>query len=210
MKPENTDTAVVIKDIHKTFGSKEVLKGVSAVIDYGERVCITGASGCGKTTLLKIICGITEPDRGTISGTRCKKSVVFQEPRLIPQMTAAANVELVIDRNIPAKERAKQAVEWLKLVELEADADKYPPEMSGGMQQRLAIARALAYDGEIMIFDEPFKAMDGAMKQRVISMCAEKTKGKTVIFVSHDEQEAKKFVSKILQMQDGILLSGQA
>lgn len=142
---------------------------------------LTGASGIGKTTLLAVISGLLKPSAGTVTTDQAKIGYIFQEPRLFPWMTALENVECVCDD----KERAKYYLDIL----LPDSSYKYPSELSGGMKQRVSIARALAYDCDLLLLDEPFKGLDDQTKQFTINTVLEYIKGKTAIMVSHDPKE---------------------
>lgn len=171
-----------LEKICKSFGDKEILKDFSLEIPDKSIVFLTGASGCGKTTLLKIIGGILNADSGTVSGAG-KISYLFQEPRLLPWKTALENVSLVSDK--------KTAAEYLSLVGLEKELSSYPNELSGGQRQRIAIARALAFKSDTILLDEPFQNLDKTLHDRLVKSFLEiylKEK-RTVIWVSHDSEE---------------------
>ena len=181
-----------INNISKAFGEKQVLRNVSADIPDTGIFAICAPSGSGKTTLLKILCSLDSPDSGTIEGIENKKlSVVFQEDRLLPWCTALENVELVCDE--------KRAKELLKSVELEDDINKKPNELSGGMCRRVALARALAFNGDILLLDEPFKGLDKDLKERIFKLVADYAKNHTVILITHDEEEMSR-ADKILKL----------
>ena len=135
-------------DIHKEFDGKKVLDGISLSVAAGECVCLTGASGCGKTTLLRIAAGLETADSGVRNiNAKTKIAVLFQEDRLLPWDTALSNITAVgVD--------ADRARYFLKRVGLENEADSYPDELSGGMKRRLSLARMLAYGGDLYLFDE--------------------------------------------------------
>lgn len=171
---------MLLKNVTKEYDGKRVLDGISLEIPERGIFGIFGASGQGKTTLIRIICGLEQPDGGEIIGTQgLKFSVVFQEDRLFPTLTALENVALVSDK--------ATAAEMLERVGLSESADKYPSELSGGMSRRTAIARALAYSGDAMILDEPFKGLEAELKERVGALIREYAQTKPVIIVTHDE-----------------------
>ncbi len=176
------------------------LRRVDLTIDEGEFVCLVGPSGCGKTTLLHLIAGFLQPSKGEIllQGARIKgpgsdRAVVMQHPTLMPWMTVYGNVEIgPRARGISASERHKVVDHYLELVGLSEFARRYPYELSGGMQQRVAVARALANDSQVLLMDEPFGALDALTREtmqlellRIWSLT-----GKTIIFVTHDVEEA--------------------
>ena len=181
--------------ISHSFGDNRVLCGVSLTLFPGQRLAVMAPSGQGKTTLLRIILGLLRPDVGSVENTFRKTGVVFQEPRLLPWRTAAENVNLVLgDR----KETLPRARELLQRLGLGEAGDKYPRELSGGMQQRASLARALAADGDLLILDEPFKAMDEALREQVIAL-VNQTKA-AILLVTHDEAEAKALGCEIIRL----------
>ena len=140
--------------------SSTVLDNISLSIAQGEFVCLLGASGCGKTTLLNLIAGLDVPTSGTIS-TNARTSLIFQEPALFPWLTAGKNIELALKAaGVERARRKEKAQELLRLVHLDKSYDQRPHELSGGMKQRVAIARALAQESKILLLDEPFAALD--------------------------------------------------
>lgn len=182
--------------LNKSFDSKIVLENFSAAFPNGMTTCIFGPSGCGKTTLMKILCGLLCPDSGEIFGIdpKGKKSVIFQEDRLLPQLTALSNVTAVCS-DMAAVEGA------LRLAELWDDRNMYPFELSGGMQRRLAIARAAAYNGSLFLMDEPFRGIDWERKERIIIALKKRLEGKTCIYITHDQEEAALFSDQILYVK---------
>jgi polar amino acid transport system ATP-binding protein len=196
---------VSIRDVHKSFGSFEVLKGVSMDVSKGEVVCIIGPSGSGKSTLLRCINALVAVDRGTIRvadyevhnlkkdkellALRREVSMVFQQYNLFPHKTALQNVMMapihVLKENKAEVETRARAL--LKKVRLEDKADSYPGELSGGQQQRVAIARALAMRPEIMLFDEVTAALDPETVKEVLVTIRELAEdGMTCILVTHE------------------------
>ena len=156
--------------ISHSYGDLPVLNNRDLTLNSGQRLALMGPSGCGKTTLLRIAMGLLKPTEGIVENTFRKTSVVFQEPRLLQWRTALENVNLVLG---DGKSTLETAGAFLEQVKLSDAADKYPRELSGGMQQRVAVARALAADGDLLILDEPFKAMDEALREQVIARVAE-------------------------------------
>ena len=159
-------------DIVKSYGDKKVLDGVSLRAERGKPICLFGPSGCGKTTLLNIAAGILKADSGTITKQGDRISYVFQEDRLLPHSTARENIML----------SAKNKEEFL---------DTYPDSMSGGMKKRTAIARAVAFDGDIFLLDEPFNGIDEKRKIKICECIKEAVKNKICIIVSHDRRDAE-------------------
>ena len=182
---------------YKNFsGAKEpefetVFDDFSMEINEGESIAVMGESGSGKTTLVKLLLGLIKPDSGSIEGLDDRRiSVVFQEDRLLPWYSAKENTELVLG-GINKSERHKKALELLEKTELEPAADKPIRELSGGMQRRVSIARALAFGGDMIILDEPLKGLDPELKARIAAVI--KAHFKTLLLITHDEDEARLF-----------------
>ena len=171
-----------LQNVSLSFGEQTVLQDISLTLSPGERIALTGPSGCGKTTLLRIAAGLQKMDSGSRSCTFQKPVVLFQEPRLLPWRTALQNVALVSS--------LEKAEFWLNRLGLLDAKDKCPAELSGGMQQRLSLARALARGGDLFLLDEPFKAMDPALCRDVMEAVAEATKDSSVLLITHDLEEA--------------------
>lgn len=179
----------------KRFGEKTVLCGQSFTFPSGKALCVIGESGCGKTTLLRILSGLSELDSGTVLRPEAI-SYSFQEPRLFPQLTALQNVCVTSDRNM--------AEQLLSALELSGEMDKYPDELSGGMRQRVSVARAIGAEAELYLFDEPTAALDVASSQRCIDLILNRLSGKSVIISTHSAlvQEACDIV---IQLENGML-----
>lgn len=182
-----------IENISKSFGGKQVLRNICADIPESGIFAVSGVSGSGKTTLLRILAGLEKPDSGTVSGLDGKKiSVMFQNDRLLPWLTALENVAVVCNRETAEK--------WLEKVELLPAADKKPNELSGGMCRRVALARALAFDGDVLLLDEPFKGLDSALRGRMIKSVEDFAQTRPVILITHDSDEAA-LAKKILTIE---------
>jgi NitT/TauT family transport system ATP-binding protein len=190
--------------VGKTFRSRgsEViaLDDIRLEVSAGEFLVIVGPSGCGKSTLLDLLGGLAEPTSGRIlvdgqpvTGPGLDRGVVFQQYALLPWRTAQGNVEFGLEaKHVPRRERAAKAREYLDLVGLGTFRDRYPHELSGGMKQRVAIARSLAFDPDVLLMDEPFAALDAQTRdglQDELLNIWEKT-GKTVVFITHGIDEA--------------------
>lgn len=184
-----------LTNISHRYGDRPVLKDISLTLSRGQRLALMGPSGCGKTTLLRIVLELTKPTSGTVENAFAKTAVVFQEPRLLPWRTALENVNAVLS-DAPAT--VEQARKQLVLLGLADAADKYPRELSGGMQQRVALARALALDGDLLVLDEPFKAMDEALRRSVMAQVA--TTQAAILLVTHDEAEAAALGCEIIKL----------
>jgi NitT/TauT family transport system ATP-binding protein len=195
--------------IAATGGGQAVhaLSSVSFNVNEGEFVALTGRSGCGKTTTLRIIMGLDQASSGTVEVdgrlvTRCgnDRGMVFQHAELLPWRTALANVEFGLEvKGVPREKRHEIARRSLELVGLKQSMDRRPDQLSGGMKQRVGLARAMAIDPEVLLMDEPFGALDAqtreSMQMELISL-HEKTR-KTVIFVTHDLDEAVLLADRI-------------
>ena len=184
-----------LNDIRHAFGDHRVLEGADLTLKPGERVAVMGPSGSGKTTLLRIALGLLMPDEGSVENTFRKTAVVFQEPRLLPWRTAAENVNLVLSDGKATLDTARI---WLERLGLGAAADKYPRELSGGMQQRVSLARALAMEGDLLVLDEPFKAMDQELKQQVMALVSETNAA--ILLVTHEKEEAAALGCKVIDL----------
>lgn len=183
---------IKLTGICKSFDGKTVLKDFSAIFRSGAVNCITGPSGCGKSTLLSIVAGVCRPDSGSVEGTSgAKMAFAFQEPRLLPWKTVLENVEFSLPETMDPAERRRIAMQALELVEMAGEARQWPSALSGGMAQRVSLARAIAADADILLLDEPFSALDGELKRRIISRLQEKwaASGTTVLMVTHSDEE---------------------
>lgn len=204
MAGETRNIRLKIDNVSKVFsgrnGEMVALDHVSLDIYENEFVCVVGPSGCGKSTLLNIIAGLLEPTDGKVycddkevKGTGTERGVVFQQYALFPWLTVKKNVMFALEmRGIKGKAAEEQAVEFLRMVDLEKFADHYPKELSGGMKQRVAIARAYAANPEVLLMDEPFGALDAQTRTQLQSellVTWEKEK-KTCFFITHDVEEA--------------------
>ncbi len=177
---------IVISNLSKSFGDKTVLNNVSLTVPYGSYVRISGESGIGKTTLLRILCGLEKPDSGELNGFSSKDvAFLFQEDRLFPELSALGNVALVIRHGTKAEKKARAKQLLLDLGLDEADFYLRPSELSGGMCRRVAIARALAYDKPILLLDEALRGLDTENAERAARIIEHESIGKTVIFVTH-------------------------
>ncbi len=181
--------------ISKAFDGKQVLQDVNLTLPAGKRTCIMGPSGCGKTTLLHILCGLTAPDQGTVENRPERISMVFQEIRLCEDFSALENVRMV------ARNQEEKARELLQKLGLEEDLFKRVSALSGGMKRRVAIARALLFDAPLLVMDEPFKGLDEETKEAVMQTVMAETAGKTLLFITHDEEEAQRFADQIIVLK---------
>ncbi|MEV6241191.1 ABC transporter ATP-binding protein [Lentzea sp. NPDC051838] len=205
------DTAVELAGVRKVFGHGSsavvALDGVDLKVKPGEFVCLLGASGCGKSTLLNIVAGLDGATAGEIQLNTSRPAVMFQEPALMPWLTAARNVELALRfAGVGRLARKRRALELLELVRLGDVADKRPHELSGGMRQRVALARALASttvsaDGPaLLLMDEPFAALDAITRDVLQSELLRvwETTNTAIIFVTHDVREAVRLGQRVV------------
>lgn len=195
-------SAIEIKNVSKTYRgeSAPVLDDINVTLEAGEFVCLLGASGCGKTTLLNLVSGLDVTSSGSIEKNG-RVSVIFQESALFPWLSAGRNIELALRAaGVPKAERKDRARELLRLVHLDQAYDKRPHELSGGMKQRVAIARALAQDSKILLMDEPFAALDAITRDFLHEEISTvwKERSLTIVFVTHNVREAIRLGQRVL------------
>jgi NitT/TauT family transport system ATP-binding protein len=197
--------AVQLTDVSKIYGSGRApvlaRDKVSLTVEEGEFVCLIGASGCGKSTMLSLVAGLDTPSSGQISTGDKRVTLMFQEPALFPWLTSARNVELALRaQGVGKQERRTRAMELLDAVHLSGFGDKRPHELSGGMRQRVAMARALAQDADVLLMDEPFGALDAMTRDllhdELDRICAERSL--TVLFVTHNVREAARLGDRVI------------
>ena len=200
-----------LKQLEKSFevskNSHPVLRRFSTDLDTEKITVILGRSGCGKTTLLRILAGLETLDGGQILFEQPEKlGVVFQEPRLMPWLTLEQNILFGADKKKHSKSKLKEKAETLlKLTGLEKFGKAYPDQLSGGMMQRAALARALACDASYLLMDEPFGALDEITRKMMQKelLALHKKLGLTVVFITHDIREAMKLGDRVLVMDQG-------
>ncbi len=190
---------MIISDVDKKYNDLVVFEKLNLTIKDHEITAILGPSGCGKTTLLNIISKTTDYS-GTIEGNDGKISYLFQSQRLLSNLTVKKNIEYVLRSYLDKQEREKVTNDILKKVELTEFANYYPSQLSGGMAQRVSIARAFAYDSDIMLMDEPFKGLDISLKKKIIDVFLRlyKSDKKTTLFVTHDIDDALIMANRII------------
>ena len=190
--------------VGRSFGPVDVLQNVSLSIREGEFVAVVGPSGCGKTTLLNILSGFDQPTSGRIERSGAVR-MVYQQDGLFPWRTAARNIEMGLRRVTDPLERARQRDEMLTLIGLDGFAGHYPHQLSGGMRQRVELARALAGESDVLLMDEPFSALDYITRLRMRGELARLLleRPRTVVLVTHDIEEAAQLADRV------IVLSGR-
>ena len=215
-----------VRNIHKSFGANEVLKGVDFTVEKGSVIAVLGNSGSGKTTLLRCISFLERADKGEISfdefqkditqvtkkeirELRMKMGFVFQGYNLFRNMTARQNVMegLTTARKISREEAGKIADEMLKKVGMSDRAGFFPDQLSGGQQQRVAIARAIAYNPEVILFDEPTSALDPELTGEVLEVMKKLAEeGATMVVVTHEMEFARKVANWVVFMENGVIV----
>ena len=212
---------IEVKNLHKRFGDLEVLKGISDTIDEKEVVCVIGASGSGKSTFLRCINMLEQPDTGevivdgevvnkeNINKVRQKMGMVFQNFNLFGHMTTLKNVMLgpMKEKKRPKNEARELSIKILDRVGLSDKLNVYPASLSGGQKQRAAIARALAMEPEYMLFDEPTSALDPEMVGEVLEVMKKLAEdGMSMIIVTHEMGFAREVADRVLFMDGGVIL----
>ena len=208
-----------IKNITKIFDKQTALNNVSADIEKGELVCILGPSGCGKTTLLRIIAGLETPTSGQIfiageeatflPPSKRNYGIVFQSYALFPNMTVIGNIMFGLKqkKSLSKDEMYDKACQALRMVDLFEHQDKYPRQLSGGMQQRTALARAIALSPSFLLLDEPLSALDAKVRVRLRTeiRAIQKTLNITAVMVTHDQEEALTMADRIIVMNNSFV-----
>ncbi len=210
-----------IRNLHKSFGGAEVLKGIDLEVDQGEVIALIGASGSGKSTLLRCINRLETPTSGSVlfrgeevtagneTAIRRQIGMVFQRFNLFPHLSALGNITLAPTKVLgrPRDEVDGEARELLRQVQLEGRADAYPGELSGGQQQRVAIARALALKPTVMLFDEPTSALDPELVGEVLEVMSDLAKsGMTMIVATHEIGFAREVAARVIFLDGGTIL----
>lgn len=199
-------SAISLRGVHKTFGSGRgavtALRDVDLDVAQGEFVCLIGASGCGKSTILNVVAGLDTPSGGSVD-VRGRPALMFQESALFPWLTVAANVELPMRlAGVPKAQRRARVEQLLAAVHLDGFAGKRPHQLSGGMRQRGALARSFAQDAEILLMDEPFGALDAMTRDALHEELEQLVRDRhlTVLFVTHNVREAARLGDRIVVM----------
>ena len=179
-------------NVCRRFGDTAVLDGFSVSFDEGRVTCILGASGCGKTTLLRLASGLDRPDSGRVELPSGKYSFLFQENRLLPWLDTLQNVAIVCD-----EASARTALEKVGLGE---ELHTKPAALSGGMRRRAALARALAHSSEFLLLDEPFAGLDESLRASLLPLLKTEAQRRPVLFVTHDPREAQSLGASVLEL----------
>jgi NitT/TauT family transport system ATP-binding protein len=192
-----TEGALLVQNLRKSFGTCTLFDDFSFAWKEGRISVLLGPSGCGKTTLLNLFAGLVLPDSGRLSlhglpAGAARVSYLFQQPRLLPWLTVEKNLDFVLPPDIPRRERRALILGQLRQVALADAAGKYPGELSGGMAQRAAMARAFFFESETLLMDEAFQSLDLPLKLSLIAVFQDMVKRfpKTTLFVTHDIREA--------------------
>jgi phospholipid/cholesterol/gamma-HCH transport system ATP-binding protein len=226
MKNKKSDPPIVIDDLHKSFGDQTVLDGINLQVESGETVAVLGRSGTGKSVLLKLVIGLQAPDSGSvrISGqeitgldtrqlneVRKRVGFLFQQAALYDSLTVQDNVAFPLSRHMTMsdQERRQRARELLANVGMEHDIEKMPSEISGGMQKRVGLARALALNPEILLFDEPTAGLDPITAAEIgkLILDLKKKRKMTAVVVTHDVRGAKAFSDRVVLMDKGTIVA---
>ncbi|MCL2472119.1 MAG: amino acid ABC transporter ATP-binding protein [Treponema sp.] len=217
------DKKVVVRELYKSFGKLDVLRGISMEACEGDVICVIGPSGSGKSTFLRCLNMLERPSSGTVfvnghemtsrlaNLNKARRSIgmVFQQFNLFPHLTAKENIMFApVDLKLMRKQEAEaKAMELLARVNLTEKADSYPWQLSGGQQQRVAIARSLAMDPDVMLFDEPTSALDPEMISEVLNVIKElAASGMTMIIVTHEMNFAREISDNVIFMENGKIL----
>ena len=219
---DRTKELIVVKDLHKSFGKLQVLRGIDQTIYEGEVVSIIGASGSGKSTFLRCLNLLEVPDSGTIhfdgqeiTGKRVKIDayrqqigMVFQHFNVFPHLKVIDNITLApcMEKHVEKAKAVSMAEDLLRRVGLYEKKDEYPTRLSGGQKQRLAIVRALAMEPKVVLFDEPTSALDPEMVKEVLDVIGELAKsGMTILIVTHEMGFAKRVSDRVLFIDEGLI-----
>lgn len=228
MEHAMAQSPVVVKDLRKTFGSQTVLNGISFQVAQGETVAVLGRSGTGKSVLLKLLVGLQTPDSGSVcihgqelaslnvsqlNEVRKKMGFLFQQAALYDSLCVEDNVAFPLSRHtkMPAAERKQRARELLANVGMEKDLEKLPSQISGGMQKRVGLARALALDPDVLLFDEPTAGLDPITAAEIGNLILElkRRRKMTAVVVTHDIHGARRFSDRLLLLDEGkVLMEG--
>ena len=192
---------LLLENLKHQYGNFTVLEGINLCVSSGEIICFSGPSGCGKTTLLRIIAGSIKPTSGLVKNLFARTSFCFQEPRLLPWRNALENISLGLKaKGIGIRKRQEIAIALARELGIDRAAKQYPHQLSGGMQQRVALGRALAIEPDLLLLDEPFSALDigrrRQLQQLLLRLLGDRDLA--VILVTHDLAEAVLLADKLI------------
>jgi NitT/TauT family transport system ATP-binding protein len=203
MKDKRSDSRLVLENVSHSYGAVAVINNLSLVVNPGEVVVLVGPSGCGKTTILNLLSGHIEPVSGTIQRQGIIRTV-YQHDGLFPWLTVLENISVGLRSMTDASQREKELRELLELIHLEGFEHHYPHQLSGGMKQRVELARVLAGDSDILLMDEPFSALDYQtrlrMRRELVRLLEQRPR--TVVFVTHDIEEAAQLADRVLVLSN--------
>lgn len=183
---------IQINNLTKKYGDKVVFENYTNTFDFNGILLLKGVSGLGKTTLMRMIAGLENADKGEIATNAKSIAFMFQEDRLIPFVSVLKNLTAVCSE--------EKALNYLKLMGLENEKDNSPLSLSGGMRRRVALARALCFQSDLVILDEPFKGLDEELKSNICEIIKEESKKRDFIIISHDSQDAELLNAKIIEL----------
>ena len=197
------DNPLSLELVSRSFGEVEVLRDFSLDIGLGEFVAVVGPSGCGKTTLLNLMAGFDKPNAGLVISTG-RVRMVYQQDGLFPWLTAAENIQMGLRQFKDEEARTRELKEMLTLIGLEGFENSYPHQLSGGMRQRVEIARALAGDTDTLLLDEPFSSLDYLkrlrLRRELVRLLSERPR--TVVLVTHDIEEAAQLADRVVVLSE--------
>ena len=203
MKDKHSASRLVLEKVSHSYGTVSVLNDLNLVVNPGEVVVLVGPSGCGKTTILNLLSGHLQPVAGSVQREGIIRTV-YQQDGLFPWLTVAENIAVGLRSVEDAARREKELPELIRLIHLEGFEHHYPHQLSGGMRQRVELARVLAGDSDILLMDEPFSALDYQARLRMRGELVRllKQRPRTVVFVTHDIEEAAQLADRVLVLSD--------
>lgn len=195
---------IKIEGLCKHYNNIQLYKDFNIAFEKREITAILGTSGCGKTTLLRVVAGLEKYDKGKITGMENEKiAMIFQEDRLIPWLSVYENIYFVLKSHMELEACTKKIQEVLELLDLWSYKDYLPKDLSGGMQRRVAMGRAFAYESSCILMDEPFKGLDYQLKEKIVGDLKKlwRVYPKTILLVTHDYEEADKLAKVIYELE---------